>query len=73
MPSVAGDELDQDFDGVMVIMGLRNYARAKAAYDRKAGMSPEDRLTLLADPMVQRVRDTEFAFVRAAMEARGDG
>jgi hypothetical protein len=49
------------------------YARAKAVYDDKAGLSPERRAVILADPIVQQVRGTEFALVAEALAAKRSG
>jgi hypothetical protein len=52
------------------ILGYRAYAKAKAAYDQKAQMSPEQRSRIMAEPLVQEVREIEFALMQEAMEAR---
>lgn len=71
-PSEAVCELEEHGELVMRVLWTRNYARAKAAYEQP-GMDPAARLALLADPMVQLVRDTDFALAAEETEGRGGG
>lgn len=59
-PAVAEQELEHDADRVFEILGLRAYAKAKAAYDGIDRLSKNDRAQLRADPLVQLVMETEF-------------
>ncbi len=67
VPSVARAELDADFEGVIDVLTCRHYARAKAAYDGMKDLTPEARAKVLADPMVQQVRETEVALAAEAL------
>jgi hypothetical protein len=67
VPSVAEAELEHNFERVMDVLATRNYARAKAAYDGLADLSPEGKARVLADPTVQLVRETEFKLVAEAL------
>lgn len=68
MPSVAERELDGHFELVMDVLFARNYARAKAAYDRQSEMTADAQRQLLAEPLVQLVRDTEFALAQEEID-----
>ena len=68
LPSQAARELDENFEAVMDVLFARNYARAKAAYDDAADLKPDARRKLLAEPMVQLVKDTEFALAQRAID-----
>jgi hypothetical protein len=70
VPSVAERELDINGPTVLDVLWTRNYARAKAAYDGRAQMSPEALARLMSDRMVQLVRDTDFALIQEALDAR---
>ena len=52
------------------VLWTRNYARAKAAYDARAQMSPEAQARLMGDRMVRLVRDTDFLIISEALAAR---
>jgi hypothetical protein len=54
----------------MDVLFARNYARAKAAYDDAASLSADARRKLLAEPLVQLVKATEFAMVENEIEGR---
>jgi len=69
LPSAAERELETHGERVLDVLWTRMYTRAKSAYDEK-GVSPERRVALLADPMVQLVRDTEFALAAEALAAK---
>jgi hypothetical protein len=54
----------------MEILELRAYARAKAVYDRLGSMEADQRAAVLADPVVQWVREIAFELAQAALDAR---
>ena len=71
MPDVARTALRTDPDRmVLEIMGLRAYARAKAAYEGQGHLEASARAALLADPMVQLVKAITFDLAQEALDAR---
>lgn len=58
----------------MDVLWTRQYARAKQAYDGLADLPPEARAKVLAQPMVQLVKQTDFELAADALaKATGDG
>jgi hypothetical protein len=70
---VAERELEINFALVLDVLWTRAYARAKQAYDGQSSLSPEARVMLLADPMVQQVKAMDFELAAEAMEAKKRG
>lgn len=75
LPSAAEHELDTNFERVIDVLWTRQYARAKAAYDAVASLSPEARVKLMAEPLVQLVSETDFELAAEALarKERGGG
>jgi hypothetical protein len=70
VPSVAERELDEHYDRVLDVLWARAYARAKDAYDGSQRLPADERARVLADPLVQQVRDTAFALAAEALAQR---
>ena len=67
MPSAAWREWQTAPHGLLETITLyRAYARAKVAYDQIGDLQAGQRAALLADPIVQLVREVDFALAEQA-------
>lgn len=73
VPSVAEREIDQHGELVFDIVDLRAYARAFRDYKGLNRLDAKGRRELLADEMVQAVRENDFALATGDHSGRSDG